>query len=155
MKTGHHERAFLLIIAALVLAACAQPSPTPETGFFPENPVSSPLPSPGRSPISPLPQPGLSPLSPLAVPRAGEAAAAAVSFLAAELNIAPQTIGVLSTEPVDWPDTSLGCPRPGMMYAQMITPGYRFLLEARGETYEVHTDRSVQNAVICETTSGD
>lgn len=75
--------------------------------------------------------------------------AAAKAALAARLGLSEAEITVQSVEPVEWPDTSLGCPQPGMMYAQMITPGYRVLLEADGKTYEYHTD-GVQNAVLCE-----
>jgi hypothetical protein len=60
--------------------------------------------------------------------------------LAQRLDLAPEAIRVVSVEAVDWPDTSLGCPQPRMMYAQVITPGFRVLLEAEGETYEYHAD---------------
>ena len=35
-----------------------------------------------------------------------------------------------------YPDTSLGCPRSGAAYAQLITAGYKFLLTYRGKTYD-------------------
>lgn len=66
---------------------------------------------------------------------------AAVRALSERLNIPPEEITVAAWEPVDWPDTSIGCPQPGMMYAQVIVPGYLVILEARGETFRVHTDR--------------
>ena len=40
------------------------------------------------------------------------------------------------------PDSGLGCPQPGMMYAQFITPGYRMVLEVGGELHEYHTDQA-------------
>jgi hypothetical protein len=72
-----------------------------------------------------------------------------VTFLAGELGISPDEITIQSFEPVDWPDTSLGCPEPGMMYAQVITPGYAFVLEAAGEQYEVHTDQTGESVALC------
>jgi hypothetical protein len=63
----------------------------------------------------------------------------AVADLAQRLGIAPDAISVISIEPVEWPDASLGCAKPGMMYAQVVTPGYRIVLEAGGKTYEYHT----------------
>lgn len=75
--------------------------------------------------------------------------AAAVQALAARLNVPESAITVVSWEPVDWPDTSLGCPEPGMMYAQVITPGYRVVLEVEGKTYEAHTDRGGQRVAFC------
>lgn len=74
---------------------------------------------------------------------------AAVRALAEHLGISEAAIRVLSFQEVEWPDTSLGCPEPGMMYAQVITPGYRVVLGAAWQTYEVHTDWSGQRVVIC------
>jgi hypothetical protein len=62
---------------------------------------------------------------------------------------APQTsIRVLSVEVVDWPDSALGCAEPGKMYAQVITPGYRIVLDASGNTYQYHSDKGT-NVVLC------
>jgi hypothetical protein len=68
--------------------------------------------------------------------------------LAEGLGVDPQAIEVVSVEKVEWRDTSLGCPEPGMMYAQVITPGYRVVLQVEGETYEYHTGES-RSAVAC------
>ena len=43
--------------------------------------------------------------------------------------------------PLTWPDGSLGCPKPGEMYTQMIVPGYRVVLQAGGERYAYHSDQ--------------
>ncbi len=65
---------------------------------------------------------------------------AAKSFVADETGVAAADLTVAAMEAVDWPDSSLGCPEPGMMYMQVITPGYRITLEdADGTTYEVHS----------------
>ncbi len=69
-------------------------------------------------------------------------------ILAGWLDLPPASVLVVSSEPVDWPDTALGCPEPGMAYAQVVTPGFRITLEADGETYLVHTDLTRQ-AVVC------
>ena len=42
-------------------------------------------------------------------------------------------------EPVEWPDTSLGCSKPDRMYAQVITPGFKLVFEYQGRQYEYHT----------------
>ena len=47
---------------------------------------------------------------------------------------------LVAAEYTDWPDTSLGNAQPGMFYAQVITPGYKIILEAGGAKYEYHTD---------------
>jgi hypothetical protein len=69
--------------------------------------------------------------------------------LAERLDLTSASIRLVSVEPVDWPDTSLGCPQPGMMYAQVITPGFRVVLEAEGRTYEYHTDID-DRVILCQ-----
>ena len=44
---------------------------------------------------------------------------------------------LISVEPQDFSDASLGCPSPGMSYAQVITPGHKVLLEADGRRFDV------------------
>jgi hypothetical protein len=72
-----------------------------------------------------------------------------VQDLAGRQGLAPEAVRVASVEAVEWPDASLGCPQPGMMYAQVITPGYRVVLEAEGQTYEYHTDEG-RFVVLCD-----
>jgi hypothetical protein len=72
-------------------------------------------------------------------PEAEEVVQLAREDLARRLDLAPEATGLVSVEAVEWPDTSLGCPQPGMMYAQVITPGFRAVLEAERETYEYHS----------------
>ncbi len=86
-------------------------------------------------------------------PEAEQVVQLAREDLTRRLDLAPEEIQVVSVEAVDWPDTSLGCPQPGMMYAQVITPGFRVVLEAEGQTYEYHTDRS-RAVVLCESIGG-
>ena len=143
MKTKYILLTSLLILA---LTACrSRPQPQVLETATPSLPVPE---------ESPLPQPETSPLSPLPTPPTNPARVAAVDFLARELGISADQITVVSSQPVDWPDASLGCPEPGMMYAQVITPGYKFVLEAGGETYEIHTDEYGGNVVLCESRRG-
>jgi hypothetical protein len=69
--------------------------------------------------------------------------------LARRLDLALEGIRLVSIEAVQWRDASLGCPRPGMLYAQVLTPGYRVTLEAAGQEYAYHTDRG-QRVVLCK-----
>lgn len=77
------------------------------------------------------------------------AAAAAVGALEQRLGVLPQDIVVQLVEAVEWSDSSLGCPEPGMTYAQMVTPGFRVLLEVDGQAYEIHTGAGGA-VVLCE-----
>jgi len=67
-----------------------------------------------------------------------EPGAVARSMLARELKVPGDRVKVLDMTPVDWPDSSLGCPEKDKMYAQMITSGHRVRLEVDGAPYEVH-----------------
>lgn len=77
------------------------------------------------------------------------AVTAAKQHLASRVDADAENIQVVEFEAVEWSDASLGCPQPGQMYAQVVTPGYRVVLEADGQTYEYHTDRG-NTAVPCE-----
>ena len=59
-----------------------------------------------------------------------------------------QIILVEATE-AEWSDSSLDCPQPGMQYLQVITPGYRILLEVRGTQYEYHSNKDAY-VVYCD-----
>lgn len=72
--------------------------------------------------------------------------------LAARLSIELSAITVVSVEDVTWPDSSIGCPQPGMAYLQVLTPGQRIVLSAAGGTYTYHTGRGRQ-LVLCSATS--
>jgi len=72
------------------------------------------------------------------VSTAAEAAAYAVRDLAEKLNIPAGDVRVAESDEMTWPDTSLGMPEPGRMYAQILTDGFRVVLEAAGKRYEYH-----------------
>jgi hypothetical protein len=61
--------------------------------------------------------------------------------LARRALVKPDTITVVSATEQQWPDGSMGCPKPGEMYTQMIVPGYRVVLQAAGEKYAYHSDQ--------------
>ncbi len=60
--------------------------------------------------------------------------------IADDLGVPPETVQVVSMESRNWPDASLGCPQPDMLYAQVVTPGYLVLVDVSGERIEYHTD---------------
>jgi hypothetical protein len=77
-----------------------------------------------------------------------EAITLAKKTLSEELGVGMEDIEVVSNTSINWPDTSLGCPKIGMMYAQVITPGYKVILQVEEKQYDVHVGDS--RAVICE-----
>ncbi len=68
--------------------------------------------------------------------------------LAQATGAASDAITVLSAEEVEWSDTSLGCPEPDAMYAQVITPGYLIVLETGGATYEYHSGADPEGPLL-------
>lgn len=155
---------FVVMVAmALVLVACAggpfgPPSPGKAEGPPAESPTASPLlPTPARPPKGAEGTPAGGEAAPKAtppppevqVPAAAEAAVgAAKEDLVKRAALTPEEIKLTGLEAVEWPSAALGCPQPGMVYAQVITPGYRVLLQARGQTYKYHTDAG-RRAVLC------
>src|SRR4051794_15989821 len=77
-----------------------------------------------------------------------EACWLAIDLLARELHCAPAEITLREQSPVTWPNSAMGCPQPGRMYLQVLTPGYRLRLAHGEREYIVHTDRG-QRAVRC------
>lgn len=78
----------------------------------------------------------------VAFPAAAEQArVAAATALSAPLI----SVAIVSAEPEEWPDACLGLPEPLEVCAQMITPGYRVVLQADGQQLVYHTDEMGAN----------
>ena len=115
------KRIMLTVILILILSACASLGKPTEQSLFPVDDAG----------ITPAPQTELTP-----------AEQAAISHLASTLDLPADQVGVISTEAVEWPDGCLGVQRVGMMCAQAVVPGYRIILQAGDEQYELHTNES-------------
>ena len=91
-----------------------------------------------------------------ATPAAGDAAPEpvrqrAAEFLAGELGVSVADLEVVSATAMTWPDASLGCPQPGKMYAQVLTPGYLVVIrDADGAERRVHTNEDGSSAIVCD-----
>jgi hypothetical protein len=88
-------------------------------------------------------------------PSSADAQAAAVSAAtraaAALLSVSVAEVDVQLVEARQWPDASLGCPRPGLMYAQVITPGFVVVVRGADKHLEYHTDTRGR-VVLCQAT---
>ena len=102
---------------------------------------------PQKTPLPRIQPPGTSVTSP-ATPSAEDAIALAKKHLAQQLGIAEAEIELVSIREVPWPDTSLGVPEPGKVYAQVIVPGFRIVLSAKGEEYVYHTGKVGEKMVV-------
>ena len=76
---------------------------------------------------------------------------AALADAAAHLGASTQQLSVVEVTAQDWPDSSLGCPQPGLMYSQIVTPGYLIVISGAGKRLEYHTDRQ-SRVVLCKET---
>lgn len=59
-----------------------------------------------------------------------------------------RSLQVTRTEKKEWPDSALGCPRPGEMYAQIVTPGWLIEVRSGERILEYHTDAG-HRFVLC------
>ncbi len=67
----------------------------------------------------------------------------------------PLQVVVVSAEEVEWPDSCLGAAKPDEMCLQVITPGYRVILEHRGQRYEFHTNADGSRVVEAQASLPD
>jgi hypothetical protein len=78
---------------------------------------------------------------------AAQAARRAGAHLADRLKVNPSEITLQRVIPGTWPDTSLGCPEPDCLYAQVLTAGYVVILVHGKDTYEYRTDG--KQSLVC------
>lgn len=69
--------------------------------------------------------------------------------LAQRLSLSISQIDLVDAKEVIWPDSSLGCPQPGMAYADVLTPGYMIILKAGDKEYEYHASKGTF-VIYCE-----
>jgi len=118
-------KAAIILVAIVLLSACGGPPAATQ--------------SPGPAPtLAPTPRP---PDLPVATPP--PVSAVPEAFLDAILEEASSLssvdfsqILVTRAEAVTWPDGSLGCPEPDMMYTQALVDGYWVVVQAGGEEYD-------------------
>jgi hypothetical protein len=75
--------------------------------------------------------------------------ALAIVDLAERLDIAPAEITLVSAEAVVWPDASLGCPQPDMLYQQVQEDGTLIVLRVADRDYAYHSG-SGREPFLCE-----
>ena len=143
MRTHRHSPARPLLVALLTLAAVAgactsgpaapttpptmlttTPTMPVATGTPGPTPISTAIPDPSipLAPITPVPGDGVS------VPQG--IVDAVLADAAARTGVAVADITVVEAASVTWPNGALGCPQPGMVYTDMIVPGYHVVVEA-------------------------
>ncbi len=77
---------------------------------------------------------------------------AARVVLAGQLGLSdPGQVAIIQTLQVYWLNACLGVASPGLACAEVITPGFRILLEAQGARYEFHTNENGSQIIQVET----
>jgi hypothetical protein len=71
--------------------------------------------------------------------------------VAKQLRAPASEFTVVTVEPAQWSDSSLGCRKPNSMYQQVMTNGYVVVLERQGKRH--HVNVAGTHAVICEPTT--
>ncbi|HSN75325.1 MAG TPA: hypothetical protein VL334_09620, partial [Anaerolineae bacterium] len=132
-----HSLVFSAVLV-IVLAACAVPPPPPAVDLPTSRPPTAEPPLPTTTPTIDIPPAEVEPPA-----TAGPAAIAdaAVQFAAAELGVDPASVQVIRVDAVEWRNSCLGVDKPGEMCMDVITPGYRVLLEVDGQEVAVHTNQ--------------
>lgn len=150
----------LLVSACIPLEINVEIVPKVEVSSATDTPspaITTPIPSPlaifeitpsATPSVFPTPKKGLAPSPPLAADR-DRAVEAARRHLAEMLGVSQEQITLLHVETATWRDASLGCGQPSRGYAQVITPGFRILLEHNGQRYELHSDQSGNFVIVC------
>ena len=69
--------------------------------------------------------------------------------LAQRLSISLDQISLVEATGVVWPDSSMGCPQPGMKYLQVPEDGALIVLKVEGNTYEYHNGGK-RGLFLCE-----
>jgi hypothetical protein len=79
----------------------------------------------------------------------------AIAEISRQTNAPTANVTLVSSAAVEWPDASLGCPEPGKSYLQVISPGYRMVLQAGASVYEFHTTDAPDSPLVrCNATPG-
>ncbi len=124
-------------VLTFALSACGPSSAPPATPFV------APVASPAASPV-----PNLSRETPSGAD-SQVSVDAALADAAVHLGVSRADLQVERVEARQWPDSSLGCPQPGLMYSQIVTPGYLIVIAGGGKNLEYHSDTRGR-VVLCQ-----
>ena len=129
------SRAVSFVILGLAIVVACGPSTTPST----------PAPIASASAVS---APGVSPVT---SPESAAAVDAALTDAASHLGVSRDALRVDQVESREWPDSSLGCPQPGQLYLQVVTPGFLIVISSGSRLLEYHSDDHTR-VVLCKET---
>ena len=134
-------RIFFTFLIIALLTACSK--------------VSSPLPTPSEVQLVPNTQEGIelnmAPTTSTPYDHSLQSLVESAKLdLAQKLNISGSEISVVDARAIVWPDASLGCPQPGMLYKQVPEDGTLIILQVEGINYRYHNGGN-RELFLCET----
>jgi len=142
MKRNFWVLLSVLSLGLLVLSACATPSADsglPETGGTVDTSgIATQIPEAIGTALPTIDS--IATQLPTAAPP--QVIDAVESQLPTLLSMDVNSFQLVSSEAVNWPDSCLGLGGPAESCAQVITPGYRVIVDVNGTQYEIHTDTS-------------
>jgi hypothetical protein len=65
----------------------------------------------------------------------------ALDDAAAQTGLLREALEVISADRVIWPDGSMGCPKPDVVYTQSTVPGYRVQVKAGESLLSYHANQ--------------
>lgn len=140
---------WMYLAVGVVVAGCM--AATPQRASDPAG-ADSPLPRPALG----LPAHGAQPGPPGAAdaPASGveipaDLLAAVRADAAQRTGRTPEAVLLVHAEHVTWRDASLGCPKPGAHYPQVLTPGYQIVFAVEGSTFDYRAPEGGQFR-LCE-----
>lgn len=133
-------RGALLLIMIVLLTSCGgAPASQADSGV---NSPTAVAPAATDRPVATAPA--------AATLAAGSVEAKAADVLSKKAGIDTSKLQLTTKDAQEWNDSALGCPAKGMMYMQVITPGFKLTFTDGAKTYDVHTDESGSRAVWCQ-----
>jgi hypothetical protein len=140
------KNSMLILTGILLLTAC-QPASVPKA-----SPEALPVPSAALTPsaaVGATAALAASEVVSVSTPTtADQMLRVSVDFLAKRLGIRADEIVVIQVKPVVWQDASLGCPKPGIDYIRIETPGFMITLDYGGTRHIIHTNQ-VNRTIEC------
>ncbi len=135
---------FAIVLTLTLLTACAQtttPGTTPPPGS-----VATPTPVIGNPPPTEVPTDVVP--TPTHIPvDLTPAQLAAIQAVSKKYNLPVEQIHIANTESVTWPSGCLGVVLPGVMCTDVVTPGFRIMLTANGQQFEMHTNQDGSSVI--------
>jgi len=89
--------------------------------------------------------------SPVVPPESAAAVDAAMADAANHLGVSTDALRLEQVQVREWSDSSLGCPQPGQLYSQVVTPGYLIVITSGSRQLEYHTDERTRVTLCRET----